>query len=74
MTDALIEGVRLGLPAVKNYLDSRIIAAAHPLLALSHPKMIKKHLRTCDAIDGEYGYVEAPIWGRTSQISDQIFQ
>ena len=39
ITDALIEGVRLGLPAVKKFLDSRIIVAAHPLLARNYPKI-----------------------------------
>ena len=37
ITDALIEGTRLGLPAVKSYLDSRVKTAEHSLLAPSHP-------------------------------------
>ena len=37
--DALIMGTALGLPSVKSYLDSRIMKAEHPLLAMSYPKI-----------------------------------
>ena len=72
ITDALIEGTRLGLPAVKSYLDSRVMTAEHSLLAPSHPKLNKNYLRKCDAIEGEYGYVVAPIWGRTYHITGTL--
>ena len=37
ITDALIEGIRSGLPAAKEYLDSRVFRYEHPRLATSHP-------------------------------------
>ena len=68
--DALIVGSSLGLPAVKSYLDSRIKQTDHPLLGLAHPKINVSYLKTCTAIDGDYGTITASIYGPVSKIKD----
>ena len=37
--DVMIEGTRMGLPAIKIYIESRFFVTEHPLLGLSHKKM-----------------------------------
>ena len=64
----------MGLPAIKEYMDSRHGMTEHPLLGLSHKKMNADKLRTCPAIEGEYGYVEAPMWGSESQFTKELFR
>lgn len=72
--DALIEGVRSGLPAAKDYLDSRIFRTEHPLLATSHHPLDSKFLRTCPAMSGDYAVVLAPTWGKVSDITNMVFK
>ena len=36
--------------------------------------MVSKFLRRCPAIDGEIGYVDAPIWGAASEFIQDRFQ
>jgi len=74
ITDALIVGTRLGLPAVKSYLESRVRITEHKLLVLSQTTMQDGRLRKSDAIEGEYGYVEAPIWGSARNITSDLFK
>lgn len=59
---------------MKNYLESRVKATKHPLLAMSYPKMDVKYVRESDAIDGEYGTVTAQVFGPVSDIKDKIFK
>ena len=61
--DAVIEGTRLGLPSVKVFLESRFKRASHSMLPFSQPQINEGQRRTCPAIEGEYGYAIAPIWG-----------
>ena len=35
IVDAIIQGSRIGLPAIKTYLESRIDTTDHPLIGLS---------------------------------------
>ena len=74
INDALIEGTRLGLPAVKTYLESRMKPTQHPLLGLSQKLMETNSMRTSLAIEGEYGYIEASIWGAESEFKDKLFK
>ena len=37
--DALIAGTKLGLPAVMEYLESRLMKVEHDLLESSHPRI-----------------------------------
>ena len=72
--DAVLKSIRIGLPAVKGYLDSRIMIAEHPLLPESMPRLKSKNRRYSEAIKGWYGYKTAPIAGRVSLITDDLFK
>jgi len=74
VVDAVIKATKIGLPAVKSYLESRIIRAQHSLLPFSHPRLKNKVRRECPAIHGEYGYTTAPIWGKVSDITGDLFK
>jgi len=64
----------MGLPGVKSYMDSRIGRTEHARLSLSHKKIETEYLRECPAIEGEYGYVEAPMWGAESDLQSNLFR
>ena len=64
----------MGLPAVNSYMDSRIGRTEHARLSNSHHKIEKKYLRKSFAIEGEYGYVEAPMWGAESDLKKDLFR
>lgn len=53
--DAVIEGTRLGLPSVKNFIESRMITCEHPLLPFSQRRLSSKFRRTAPSIKGDYG-------------------
>ena len=72
--DAIIAGTRLGLPSVKSYLESRILKAEHPLLLLSYPKINESQIRSCPAIEGDYGIITASTWGRVSDVTNNLFK
>ena len=48
--EAVIEATKLGLPAVKGYLESRVIRTEHSLMPFSHPRLLKEVRRECPAI------------------------
>lgn len=72
--DAVIKAVKLGLPAVKGYLESRVMKVEHDLMPFSHPRLKSAVRRSCPAIKGEYGYTTAPIFGKVSDITDNLFK
>lgn len=43
------------------------------MLGPSHHLINESFLRNCTAIDGDYGYIEASMWGPQSEFTDKLF-
>ena len=76
LSQAVIEATRVGLPAAKAYLDSRMIESDHPLLLESYPKLKSRWRRQIADKQNpvKYGAQIAPIWGRVSDIEGNLFK
>ena len=76
ITDAVIEAIRIGLPAAKDYLRSRMVESDHPLLRESYPKLKTRWRRETEDYKNprKYGYKVAPIFGSVNDIQEDLFK
>ena len=74
--DAIIEATRIGLPAAKGYLESRMIDYQHPKLKESYPKLKSRWRRETASKEDpvEYGATVAPIFGSEQDLSSSLFK
>ena len=59
--EAVIEAIRVELPSIGSYLDSRIVHVPHLFQSMTQPEIRESCIRETPAM-GEYGYTRANIW------------
>ena len=73
MTEALILAIKVALPGVAEYLESRLQDVKHEFMINTQSEIKKSRLRHSSAI-GIYGHLQSPVCGSESAIKESLFQ
>lgn len=70
---AVIEAVRIGLPSIGEYLESRMIKPHH-CFESSTQYQIKKKVQKQTSSMGVYGLLKTKVWVKEDEIKDEMFE
>jgi len=73
ITEAVIQGIKLALPSIGDYLNSRLISVNQSFASGAH-RAIKKNRIRKTPVSGEYGYLNTSIWAPENEMKKEMFE